>query len=313
MGVPEPLCGLTWLDRPPRPIQIGLETWIAGIPAHPAWDRLEKNLDVKWPRESDGPHRRDDRNQPIWLIPKSQARLYRSRDFGPWQELARFLPETDKGWVSQVVPLQDGSFLAIAMESFNENGKSSPLARMYLRDGRLVMGDLLPLAATAPDGKPLRLGTSVIRWTAKGVLLAGFRSAALLDSRDGHLLWFLDLRVVLKGRIPFIECLQPTPSGDLVMAVSCIKARSSDKRLDQMEVQVRNPDGKGKLDPADDLIRTRVLEASVEGDVTLQWLRVDGATGRLDTFAPPGQMGSRSVSRLGVPFLLRTDGSVKLL
>lgn len=175
---------------------------------------------------------------PDALFAKVQARLYRSKDFGPWEEMARFTRETQNGRVGRIVPLADGSFLAIG--SFQEGDFRSPLAR-YHRDstGTLVFVELLslddsgeaPASAKVDDhgqeklawrpGCELRNGIGGVAKVQAGLVLFTYKGLMLLDSRSGAF-----LRKVAFPEGYSASAFQPTREGKIL-----VKARFINEQL----------------------------------------------------------------------------------
>ena len=113
-----------------------------GFPAHPAWH---------FP----------DLGKRAWSFPpkafyeayqSSEHHLYQSTDFQTWHFLGRYRPQEDThGKLREILPLEDGSFLAFGLFGFWELDRFSPLAR-YGLDGRghLKFKGLIELGSGGP-------------------------------------------------------------------------------------------------------------------------------------------------------------------
>lgn len=231
LQAPMPLQPLGWWEWGRAPFQCGRDTWMAGIPAHPAWYRLCETL-----QPGGGMIGKKALHHPHGRLPHAEARLFKSRDLGPWHEVARFIPASPKGWIQTLLPLEDGTFLALAERLFADGALRSPLMRMHRGpDNRLVAGPLMSLdesgqapaqdtGTLTPRGRPHILwhpGTQGLAqpsgaiWTPQGIILVGTSAIALLDPRQGQV-----LRVTEVGTSQDdIRACQPRPDGKLVMVI----------------------------------------------------------------------------------------------
>ncbi len=228
---PAPLFGLgysTWMEAP---LQLGKDTYTAGIPAHPAWDLLHPDLNHGVDRVKRGTKHHLPNRHP--LITKAEARLYKSHHFGPWQEIARFRMDTGWGWTKQMIPLQNGRFMGIAVGLFGKERSRSPLAifrrdeRGYLTFERLLSLDSSQELPALFEGEWDSSSCEVLHWrptqeafrdckraiwTPHGLVLTGGRGALLLDLHDGRVL----NQCVLPDGFTAHEA-QPTPPGEILL------------------------------------------------------------------------------------------------
>jgi hypothetical protein len=290
LGAPGALYDLTWWSWLHQPLQVGRETWLAGIPAHPAWKRLDEVVQA---HKATWAEKRGNPNAPHWKLPQAEARLYRSRDLGPWEERARFIPATPKGWIAQVVPLGNGTFLALAERLFGDGPARSPLARLHAGSkGRLEIGELIPVD---PSGVAPAFASWLRRvvWTPHALVLQGGRGCVLLDPQDGHFLRLVELPDQLS-----LVTLQPTREGGLVLAAQ--PPWEPTRWWSRMR-----PEPRSRLDQT---IANRLLSRRPPfwRGAGRRWFHLD-PLGELREMAAPF-VGRQSFEQPG--FLVRADGSV---
>lgn len=264
------------------PLQLGRDTYVLGIPAHPAWNCLPSG---SFGRLKNGASFRDFSN-------KAEAKLYRSKDFGPWEEVVRLVPKTSNGQVLQIIPLGDGSFIGIARELFSVGTNYSPLARFHKgQDGKLFMGELLSLdgsgeAPAVGNGEIYHLGRGKLNWrpgcrklayslrviwTPQGLVLQSWSGLMLLNHHDGSL-----MHLTLMPEWMSIYSCQPMQDGRLLALVRDPKDRP----------ELAMPwESKGRTrSPMDNVVRGRMTFMSAFSALPkdFQWMSLDPANGKME-------------------------------
>ncbi len=307
---PEGLMSPLWFDYRPEPLWIDGAAWTTGIPSHPGWYRLYRKLNTPTRRQTQTP------NHPHRLLPRAAGAVYRSRDFGPWEVVARFRPDTGHGYAVGFVPLGDGTFLGLAHSVFGEGVDRSPIARFRVdAQGWLTFAGLMPLDPSgelpAKDtGRKNEYGAEVHLqrpeaphfWrverafsTPRGLVLVGQGACAVLDPVRGTPRKLVLLPGGSANGILGGQC-QPTPEGDLLME---FRTESFLQVLLRMKRPPNPPTERARNHRARLLLGQGAQPRS-------RWFRIDTALGTSTEVPPPlGNPGSGFGTR---QVLVRPDG-----
>ena len=296
-----------------------------GFPPHPAWHfpNLGKRAWGFPPQALADAYQR------------SEHHLYQSTDFKSWQFLARYRPDEDHhGRIRELLPLEDGSFLAIGIFSFWEGDRVSPVAR-YRVDGRghLMFERLVELGPSgiydtiphptlvgqkSTQDRPGYEGIGKWPWliarTPEGVVLFDVGGwYFVLDNRDGHCL--------RQGRIPAPEGrnlrildAEPDPEGRILVASTCLRGKD-EASLSPFTRPGDSPSAHLARQLMLFKVGSRRLVNDLEGSTPLAWHRLNPATGRLSQELPPRGVPALlkdREARWTFRFTIRPDGDLEV-
>jgi len=296
-----------------------------GFPAHPAWH---------FP----------DLGKQAWSFPPkafskayehSEHHLYQSTDYKTWHLLGRYRSGEDThGKLREILPLEDGSFLAFGIFGFWELDRSSPVARYYL-DGRghlrfeglieLGSGGLLETIPhpTLPGQKSTRARAGYEGIERQDWVTARTREGLVLIHRGG---WFFvldnhDGRQLREGRIPApkgtkLRVLDAEPDATGRILLASTRLRGKDEATLAPFPQPRDSESQ-RLARSMMLMkgRNRRLVNDLEGSTPITWHHLEPASGRLTQVAPPENVSaelSDGEARWTFCFTIRPDGNLEV-
>lgn len=305
--------------RYPRPSHWKGRSFAFSFPDHPAWSI--STLSKQAPRIPT-----DAFND---AYRRAEHHLFQSTDFRTWHLLARYRPKEDQhGETRELLPLEDGSFLAFGRFDFWEGNRVSPVARYRVDErGHLIYACLVKLGAggiyhpvlagqNAPKVRPGYEGIEPRDWltarTPEGLVL--FQRGGwffVLDNADGHCL--REGRFLAPdGKYLRVLDAEPDREGQILVASTHLRwkdrifpsssARSNDNPSERLASRLMVLKGENR----------RVVN-DLEGSTPVVWHRLDPATGHLSQVPPPHGVPTQlknQESRWTFGFTIRPDGNL---